>query len=79
MALFFMPVIDAAKYVFILLLITFLFFNLRWWNFMRKEAGLFFSLKALLLNYVLGIDIIIASVYGLISYFSKKDSGVQEA
>jgi hypothetical protein len=40
---------------------------------MRREAGFIFAVKALFLNYILGIDIIIASSYGLISYpFSQK-------
>jgi hypothetical protein len=39
---------------------------------MRKEADLEFSLKALLLNYVLGIDIIAASIYGTITYYTKE-------
>ncbi len=69
--LLFIPIISAAKPVFVLLIIFFFFFNLKWWNFMRKEAGFVFSMKALLLNYVLGIDIIVASLYGTISYFFK--------
>ncbi len=73
--LFFVPFTAAAGTLFVLLLAMFLFFNIRWWNFMRKEAGLLFSIKALFLNYVLGIDIIIASIYGLITYpFSKKEA-----
>ena len=73
MSLLFVPCIDSAKYFFISFIIVFLFMNLKWWNFMRNEAGLQFSVKALLLNYLLGIDIIIASIYGLISYpFSEK-------
>ncbi len=71
-ALLFMPFSCVAKYVFFILLIFFFFFNLKWWNFMRKEAGFLFSIKALLFNYVLGIDIIFASMYGTITYFLKK-------
>lgn len=66
------PFIAGAGDAFILLLILFLFFNIRWWNFMRKEAGLLFSARALLLNYVLGIDIIAASIYGVITFPFKK-------
>ncbi len=73
-SLFFIPLINMAGYIFVTLLVIFLFANMRWWNFMRKEAGFLFSVKALFLNYVLGIDIIIASIYGLISYyFSQKE------
>jgi glycosyltransferase involved in cell wall biosynthesis len=72
-SLFFMPSVGIAKYAFVSFLIIFLFTSLRWWNFMRKEAGFLFSVKALFLNYILGIDIIIASIYGLISYFFKID------
>ena len=46
---------------------------------MRREAGLLFSLKALLLNYLLGIDIIIASLYGVMSYYVRKEQGVHSA
>ncbi len=71
-SLSFLPAFHMAGYVVILLLTIFTFANLRWWNFMRKEAGFLFSIKALLLNYVLGIDIIIATTYGLITYSSRK-------
>lgn len=67
------PLIPSAGYAFIVLLSIFLFMNAGWWNFMRKEAGLLFALKALLLNYILGIDIVIAAIYGLITYpFSRR-------
>jgi glycosyltransferase involved in cell wall biosynthesis len=73
-SLFFIPFVDTARYVFILFLIIFLLSNMKWWNFMRTEAGLWFAVKALFLNYILGIDIVIAAVYGVISYpFSKKE------
>jgi len=73
LSLFFIPFINIAKYVFIFFLIVFFFANVRWWNFMRKEAGFGFSISALLLNYILGIDIMIAAIYGVISYpFSKR-------
>ncbi|TNF54414.1 glycosyltransferase [bacterium] len=72
-SLFFIPFLPVAKYVFVFLFLVFLFSNVRWLNFMRNEAGLFFMIKALFLNYILGIDIIIASAYGLIRYpLSKK-------
>ncbi len=67
------PFAPAARYVFFPSLIVFLLANVKWWNFMRKEAGLLFSLKALCLNYFLGIDIMIAALFGLLTYpFSKK-------
>jgi len=73
-SLFFIPFINRAKYVSLSLLIVFLLSNMKWWNFMRKEAGFWFSAKALLLNYILGIDIVIAAIYGVIIYpFSKKE------
>ncbi len=67
--------IGIAKFVFTLLLIIFFFSNLKWWNFMRKEAGILFAVRALFLNYLLGIDIMIAAMYGVISYpFLKKET-----
>lgn len=74
-SLFFMPFIDIARYVFTTLLIIFLLANIRWWNFMRREAGFLFALKALFLNYILGIEIMIAVIYALITYpLSKKEA-----
>lgn len=74
MSLFLIPVSCIAMYVFIPLLIIFFFANLKWWKFMKEEEGLLFSIKALYLNYLLGIDIIIASLYGLMIYpFSDKN------
>ena len=74
MGLFFIPFIDMAKYIFISLLIVFLLANIKWWDFMRKEAGFLFAVRALFLNYILGIDIMIAAMYAVISYpFSKKE------
>lgn len=71
---FFIPLLEAARYAVISLLIIFLLANMRWWNFMRKEAGFLFAVKALFLNYFLGIDIMIAAIYAVISYpFSKKE------
>ena len=74
MSLFLVPFVNMAGYAFILLLIVFMLANLKWWDFMRKEAGLLFAVKALFLNYILGIDIIIATTYGLISYLLNKES-----
>jgi glycosyltransferase involved in cell wall biosynthesis len=72
-SLFFMPFAPAVLYVFFPSLLVFLLANVKWWNFMRKEAGLLFALKALFLNYFLGIDIVIAALFGLITYpFIKK-------
>jgi glycosyltransferase involved in cell wall biosynthesis len=72
LTLFFIPFTKIAKYFFIFLLIGFFLANIKWWNFMRKEAGLGFSVKALFLNYILGIDIMIAAIYGVISYPWKR-------
>lgn len=70
--LFLMPAVPAAKNIFLALVIIFIISNLKWWNFMRKEAGLLFAVRALFLNYLLGIDIIVATIYGLVSYPLKK-------
>lgn len=73
-SLFFMPFTHVARYVFIFLFIVFLLSNLKWWNFMMKKAGLLFAMKALFLNYILGIDIMIAVIYAILSYpFTKKE------
>ncbi len=71
-SLFFMPAIPAARNIFGALVIIFIISNLKWWNFMRREAGLLFAVRALFLNYLLGIDIIVATIYGLVSYPLKK-------
>ncbi|MBI5663502.1 MAG: glycosyltransferase family 2 protein [Nitrospirae bacterium] len=71
-SLFLIPCVPVVKYVFGTLVMIFLISNLKWWNFMRREAGLFFAVRALFLNYLLGIDIIVATVYGLVSYPLKK-------
>ncbi len=72
-SLLLIPFIPFAGYAFILLIVIFLFSSIRWWNFMKKKAGFLFAVKALFLNYLLGIDIMIAAIYGVISYpFSKK-------
>jgi len=76
-SIFFIPFIPAAGYVFISLLIIFLLANMQWFNFMRKEEGLLFSIKALFLNYFLGMDIMIAAIFALLTYpFSKKELDV---
>ncbi|MBI5049876.1 MAG: glycosyltransferase family 2 protein [Nitrospirae bacterium] len=75
LSLFFMPFIAPAKYVFIFLLTIFLLANMHWWNFMRREAGLMFALRALFLNYILGIDIVIAAIYAVLIYpFTKRQT-----
>ncbi len=66
--LFLMPAAPLVKNVIILLLIIFFFANLKWWNFMRKEAGLLFAARALFLNYFFGIVIMFAAMYGVINY-----------
>lgn len=76
---FFIPFSRTAGYIFALLLIIFLLSSLKWWNFMRREAGAGFAVKALFLNYFLGIEIMIAAMYAVISYPFMKDSGPQGA
>ncbi len=71
-SLILMPVMDGAGFGVFIFLLSFLFFNIKWWNFMRKEAGLLFAAKALLLNYVLGIDIILASIYAVATFPFKE-------
>lgn len=72
--LFFIPFLDIAIYPFVFFIIVYFLANLKWLNFMRVEAGLLFVVKALFLNYFLGIDIMIAAIFGLISYpLSKKE------
>lgn len=72
--LFLMPVAPLFKNAVIFLLIIFFMANLKWWNFMRKEAGLLFAIKALFLNYFLGIVIMFAAMYGVLSSpFAKKE------
>lgn len=66
------PAVHAAGNIFLVLVIIFIISNLKWWNFMRKEAGLLFAVRALFLNYLLGIDIIVATIYGLVSYPLRK-------
>lgn len=71
--LFLIPVAPFFKNAVIFILIIFFIANLKWWNFIRKEAGLLFAVRALFLNYFLGIVIMLAAMYGVLSYpFSKK-------
>jgi glycosyltransferase involved in cell wall biosynthesis len=75
LSLLFIPFITFAKFLFISLIIIYLLSNLKWWNFMRKEAGLLFALRALFLNYFLGIEIMASVIYALITYpFSRKEA-----
>ncbi len=72
--LFLMPYLSFAKPAFLFLISVYLFSNLKWLNFMRKEAGLMFAVKALPLNYILGIEIMGSAVYAALAYpFSDKD------
>ena len=36
---------------------------------MLKEAGLVFGLKALALNYILGVEIMVSALYALMAHF----------
>jgi glycosyltransferase involved in cell wall biosynthesis len=74
LTLFLMPFAGFAKYLFFFLAVVYIISNLRWWNFMRREKGLLFAAKAMLLNYFLGIEIMIAAMYAVVSYpFSRKE------
>ncbi len=76
-SLFFLPFLNIAPYFFIFFLIVFVLANLRWLNFMRGERGVFFAVRALFLNYFLGIEITIAVIFGLLSYpFAEKIQGI---
>jgi len=71
--LFLMPAAPVLKNAVIFLLLIFFVANIKWWNFMRKEAGLLFAVRALFLNYFLGIVIMSAAMYGVLSYpFARK-------
>ena len=74
-SLFFITLIPAVKYFFASLIVIFLISNLRWWNFMRKEAGTAFAVKALFLNYLLGNVIMIGAMYGVMSYMFGRSKG----
>jgi glycosyltransferase involved in cell wall biosynthesis len=72
-SLLLIPFIGFAQILFVFLGLIYLVSNLKWWNFMRREAGLLFSFRALALNYLLGIEIMLSALYGVISYtFSNK-------
>ncbi len=72
--LFLIPYCSFAKPAFLFLIAVYLFSNLKWWNFMRKEAGLMFAVRALPLNYLLGIEIMGSAVYAALTYpFSDKN------
>jgi glycosyltransferase involved in cell wall biosynthesis len=66
------PALSIAKPVFFFLIAAYFLSNLKWWLFMLKEAGFIFSLKALLLNYFLGIEIMGSAIYALIKYLTSK-------
>ncbi|MBI5741282.1 MAG: glycosyltransferase [Nitrospirae bacterium] len=72
--LFLVPLAGSARLPFLFLLTVYTISNLRWWNFMRRERGLIFAARALLLNYFLGIEIMIAATYAMVSYPFKKGS-----
>jgi glycosyltransferase involved in cell wall biosynthesis len=78
LSLLFIPLCSFASYLFLLLIFVYLFSNLKWWNFMRKEAGLLFAIRALLLNYFLGIEIMASAIYALIRYPVSKKEMAQE-
>ena len=68
------PFSGFAKHLFAFFIIVYIISNLKWWNFMRKEKGLIFAGRALLLNYFLGIEIMIAAMYAVVIYpFLKKE------
>jgi glycosyltransferase involved in cell wall biosynthesis len=75
--LFFLPAAGFAKYMFLFLAVVYIISNLRWWNFMRREKGILFAARALLLNYFLGIEIMFAAMYAVVSYPFTKGPGVE--
>jgi glycosyltransferase involved in cell wall biosynthesis len=70
------PAMTFAKPAFFFLIAVYFLSNLKWWLFMLKEAGFIFSLKALLLNYFLGIEIMVSAIYALIKYLTSKKESV---
>jgi glycosyltransferase involved in cell wall biosynthesis len=73
-SLFLLPMTGIAKPVFIVLIALYIFFNLKLLNFIKNEAGLGFAVKALFLNYLLGVEIMVSAIYGVLSYpFSDKE------
>ena len=77
LSLVLIPFSAFALYLFAFFIIVYVISNMKWWNFMRNEKGLFFALRALLLNYFLGIEIMIAAMYAIAIYPFKKGSSVQ--
>jgi len=75
LSIFLTPFMQRASYVAVALLAVFLIVNRRWFVFMAKEAGPLFGIRALFLNYILGIEIMLAAIYGLLSY-RREDEGV---
>ena len=73
----FLPIIREAKFLFVFFFTAYLAANFKWFRFMHKEAGLFFAVRALFLNYILGIVIMIAVIFALIIYpFTPLESPV---
>lgn len=71
-AMLFIPFNSKALYYFLSFLLIYLLANLKWLSFMQKEAGLLFAVRALFLNYILGINIMIAVIFAFIAYpFTK--------
>ncbi len=68
LALLIAPFIGAALYIFIFFICVYLISITRWLKFMLNEAGLLFALMAVLLNYILGINIMIAAFFALITH-----------
>ncbi len=64
--------VNESVYGFIFFIGVYLFANFKWLNFMRQEAGLIFAVKAVFLNYILCIDIMIAVIYALVTYPFKR-------
>lgn len=74
LALLCSPLINSSIYIFLFFIIIYLFSNIKWWNFMLKQAGLMFALRALALNYFLGIEIMASAIYAVLSYpFANKE------
>ncbi len=71
-ALLVIPFYRSALYGFIFLISIYLLSNLKWLSFMYREAGFLFLVKALFLNYILGVDIMVAAIFALITYPFKK-------
>ncbi|HDO25713.1 MAG TPA: glycosyltransferase family 2 protein, partial [Nitrospirae bacterium] len=56
------PFLDVMMYFFVFFMVVYLLANLKWLSFMYKEAGFAFTIKALFLNFFLGIDIVTAAM-----------------